>query len=259
MYNKIAKIDSSLTPAPARAYAGPATVGIEYDVAAGGGLIIAIDELNPPTRVTLFGATSANGVAKKSDTLTTSDFSATARFQNQFSLVLTPAATVTNLGQTVTPLQGDLTLSAGKTISDGFFIGINGKFIATTGVAIGASALRIAGVYGKTDLGTLAFTSGQASGIWADLAGSPTGSLVEVSVLRVSNSMGVGAYSLINLQGSSTYLFNYDNVSASVFLAAGSGGTSSAGYAGGAGIPAKVLKVEVSGVVYYVPLYSSNA
>lgn len=157
-----------------------------------------------------------------SQTITAASISG-AQYNVQSSITINPATAFTAGANLLTPLRGDMTLSAGDTLTGGFFYGASGKFIATTGTfGDGATALRVCGVNGKVDLGTVTVTTGasQVSGVWADLAGSPTGH-VEVNVLRATNSMGVNANAILYCSGQADYLMEIANNTSSFLTAAG--------------------------------------
>lgn len=159
-----------------------------------------------------------------SQTITAASISA-AQYNLQSTITINPATAFTAGSNLLASVRGDQTLSAGDTLTGGFFYGVSGKFIATTGTfGDGATALRVCGVNGKVDLGTATVTTGasQVSAVWADLAGSPTG-VVEVNVLRVTSSMGVNCNALGYFSGKADYLFELANDS--TFRVVSAGGT----------------------------------
>jgi hypothetical protein len=178
-------------------------------------------------------------------------------------ITLTPSTTqAVGSGGSLCAVRGEINQTTGKTFTDGFLYGVQGKNIFA-GTLAEASAARLTGVLGQTDISGCTLTAGQVSAVWADLQGtSPTLTVNDqVYVLRVTNSMNVSAQAFQLNYGKADYYVeaSADGGTADWFAAAGSGGTSSAGYAAGAGVPAKVLKCRIMGVDYWLPLYSSNA
>lgn len=207
---------SSTFPATAKPHASPIYVDSDTNV------LTLTPAASGTTEVTI--PDSGSNAFQKSQTITAASISAN-QMNLQSSITLTPTTTFTAGSSLLTPLRGDITLSAGKELDGGFIYGVSGRITATTGtIGDGATALRVVGVSGKVDLGTTTVTTGaaQVSGVWADLAGSPTNH-VEVNVLRVTNSMGVNANALGYFSGSADYLFELANMAAAVFATGGAG------------------------------------
>ena len=162
-------------------------------------------------------------------------------------LTLTPATTVASTGS-IAAVRGNINLSAGKTLTDGFFYGVQGKFTATTGTMNQTSAGRITGLLGQCDLGTMTITSGQVSCVWADLQGSgPTFTSTEVNIIRATNSSATTCNAMVFFYGQSTYLFT----------AARDGGAPTYFGATAPTSLAKSLKIDVAGTTYYIGLYTA--
>ncbi len=253
MFNKVAKIDTGAIPVQARAQAGPATVGFEFDVETNA-FVVTID--NTPTRVSIPVANGTTGALVRSSTRTDASIS-TASYQNQFTTTLTPATTFDAGAVGFASVRGELILSAGKGIIDGFISAVSARFTATTGTIDQTSASRVQALFAKADFGTLAISDGQQSSAWIDMAGTPTGSLAELNVLRVTNSGGAIVNAMVYFHGKATHLFDINEPSASFIATAGTG-AQSAGVSTG-GVAAQVLKVLVGGSIRYIPLFSSNA
>jgi len=201
--------------------------------------------LTSPTITTPTITTPAiSGVVSVSNT-TTSASLGTVRYLLS-DVTLTPATTVS--ATSTAAVRGNITLSAGKTLTDGFFYGTQGKFTGTTGTMDQTSAGRIAGVIGQVDLGTMTITEGQVSCVWADLQGSgPTFTSTEVNIIRATNSSATTCNAMMFFYGQSTYFFT----------AARDGGTPTYFGASAPTSLAKSLKIDVSGTTYYIGLYTA--
>ena len=157
---------------------------------------------------------------------------------------LTPATTMAiAAGGSITPFRGAVTLSTGKTLTEGFIYGVQGKSIVNGTVAEG-SAARVVGVLGQVDMASGTLTAGQVSGLWADIQmTSPTlTSHAELNALRVTNSGSSNVNALAFFYGKSDYLFQIGEPSAS-FVSTGAATPSGT---------MKKLKVSVGGTDLYI-------
>lgn len=178
----------------------------------------------------------------------------------QAVVTLTPATTFSAGTTSLAATSGEIDLSAGKTITDGFFYGTRGKFVGTTGTFNQTSAGRITGVIGQVDLGTMVITSGQVSGVWADMQGSgPTLTSDEIYPLRVSNSLGALAKvdALAFFVGHADAALSFSdlgNGSSGDFVIDASGtGAGQCAQTGGV-VFTKTLKIVADGTTYYIGL-----
>jgi hypothetical protein len=173
-------------------------------------------------------------------------------------ITLTPATTqAIGSGGSIAGVRGEVNQTTGKTFTDGFLYGVQGKAVFA-GTLAEASAARVTGVLGQTDVTGITLTAGQVSAVWADLQGTGTTLTVndQVYPLRVTNSMNVKAQALSLFYGNSDYLWEISEPAAGTwFLTAG---TNSASAGAATGVATKVLMLLVNGTAYYVPLFAGN-
>lgn len=193
----------------------------------------------------------------KTQTITAASISA-AQYNVRSGITLTPSTSFAAASNLLTPLRGDITLTAAKAISTGYFYGVSGRFTGTTGSITGSGAC-IAGVNGKVDLGTLALSIDvQSSGVWADIAGTPTGAgLVQINAVRATNSGGATINSFFYSSGAATYWAEVANAAAGMYLAAGTS-ANSAGKSDGCAAQ-KVLKILTADGACYIPVFTQNS
>lgn len=165
-------------------------------------------------------------------------------------VTITPAtAAAIAAGGSLAGVRGAVTVSAGKSLTEGFIYGVQGKSVLNGTLAEG-SAARVTGVLGQTDLAAGTVTAGQVSGVWADLQGSPTLTVPDqVFSLRVTNSMDKNCYALAMFYGKATFWAQISEPSPSMCSATGTPGavTGTTGW----------IKVQVAGQTRYIPLASS--
>lgn len=188
------------------------------------------------------GNLAATGDSTVAKTITSATPSTERLFQS--SITVTPATTfAVGSGGSLAGIRGDVTISTGKSFTDGFLYGAQGK-VVLNGTMAEASAARIAGAIGQTDLASGTVTAGQVSGVWADLQGSPTLTVNDqVFPLRVTNSMSVNCQAMAFFYGKADFLFDIGEPSASYVVASAVGGNQS-----------KKLKVNIGGATFYIPL-----
>jgi hypothetical protein len=213
------------------------------------------------TGPTLTGGVSLTGTGNISQTDTITGASATTRRATYVKLTLTPATTQeVAAGGSLAAIRGEINQTTGKIFTDGFLYGVQGKSVFA-GTMAEVSAARLTGVLGQTDISGATITLGQVSAVWADLQGtSPTLTVNDqVYVLRVTNSMNVSAQAFLLTYGKCDYFLEAgaSGNTADWYATAGTGANSAA-LAGG-GIASKVLKVNVMGTDYWIPLFSSNS
>jgi hypothetical protein len=147
--------------------------------------------------------------------------------------------------------------------------GASGEAVRAYGLVTGAAAGTVNGAHLSLMVNTGGSITGAAHAIRGtfetDASVTPGGTC---SVLHLDTNFGASAVPpaampFISIDNLGTPKLNFllaiTNPGTTMFAAAGSGGTSSAGYAAGAGIPSNVLKVSVAGTAYWIPLYSSNS
>jgi hypothetical protein len=163
-------------------------------------------------------------------------------------VTLTPATAVAvAAGGSIAGVRGGITVTAGKSFTEGFLYGAQGKVTLAGTIAEGAAA-RIAGCLGQVDLSSGTVTLGQVCAVWGDLQGNPTLTVNDqVYVGRFTNSMGAGkkAQAFQLLYGAADF-----------FLEAGAdGGTADwVVVAAVGGSQSHKLKVNVMGTTFYIPL-----
>lgn len=151
-------------------------------------------------------------------------------------------------------VRGSATLTVLTAFSGGYLYGVQGKFVGSTGTF--TSDAKATGALGQADLTGTTITAGQASGVWGDLQGNPTiAASGQVYPLRGTNSMSVACSALLYLYGESAYLFETGLAEGTYCLTAG---TNSASAGAATGVAAKVLRVNISGTTYYIPLFAGN-
>ena len=176
---------------------------------------------------------------------------------------LTVTGAISGLGTNpAVGVRGLLTLAAAANATSGFYYGTQGKLVADSAtVAIGSN--HAAGVYAQASFASGTVTSGHVAALIADVQTPPSTGGANVDAIYAEQVTGTKINSAFKAIVNSTYAFDLDTTGAGAGAtcapAAGSGGAGSAGYAAGAGIPTRVLKVLIDGAVAYIPLYSTNA
>lgn len=166
----------------------------------------------------------------------------------QSSITCTPATTfAVSAGGSLAGVRGDITITTGKSFTDGFLYGAQGK-VTNNGTMAEASAARIAGVLGQVDLSTGTITAGQVCAVWGDLQGNPTLTVNDqVYVGRFTNSMSAGkkAQAFQLMYGEADFLFE-------AAKDGGGGDWVVAGAVGGS--QSHKLKVLINGTTFYIPM-----
>lgn len=182
-----------------------------------------------------------------SETISTAT-SDTVRLTRSEVTITPPTTFSVNAGGSIAGVRGAVTLTAGKTFTDGFLYGTQGK-VTLAGTMNETSAARIAGVIGQVDLASGTVTDGQVSAVWADVqATSPTlTDASQINVLRVTNSTSSTLNAMAFFYGQASYFatMGRDGGDPTYF-----GATAPTGLA-------KSLKVKVGSTDYYVPLYTA--
>jgi hypothetical protein len=135
--------------------------------------------------------------------------------------------------------------------------GVQGK-TTFTGTFAEASAGRITGVLGQTDVTGATLTSGQVSAVWADLQGGAESVTSETYPLRVSNSMSTQATALGLFVGHATYALAFSDLATAQFVentvATGAGQCAQSGGL----VATKALKINANGTDYWIPLCTAK-
>jgi len=204
------------------------------------------------TKLVDFGASGA----PVSITKTITDASATTERLTYSKATLTPSTTMEiAAGGSIAGARGEVSFTTGKTFTDGFLYGVQGKG-TFAGTMAEASAARITGVLGQTDVTGATLTAGQVSGVWADLQGNATNT--QTFPLRVTNSMSSDARALGFFHGTATYLFEVSDAATAKFVE-NTAGTSAGQCAQTGGLVAtKALKITANGVDYWIPLCTAK-
>lgn len=215
-----------------------------------------VNEWNVTGTLTVVGAitaTTGDVSVAKTDTSATP---ATERLVRS-ELTLTPATTLAvGSSGSLAGVRGCVTLTTGKSITDGFLFGAQGK-VVLDGATVAVGTGHVAGLYAQLSGAGATITSGHVAILAVSGQSLPASANVNGIYLE---SGGNAINAAIQFNVHANFLFDINNFeSAGIVAAAGSGGTGSAGYAAGAGIPTRVLKVQVDGATAYIPLYSTNA
>jgi hypothetical protein len=148
--------------------------------------------------------------------------------------------------------------------------GASGEAVRAYGLVTGAAAGTVNGAHLSLIVNTGGSITGSAHAIRGTFESDASVAVGgAISVLHLDTNFGNSAtfspkMAFISMDNLGTpkpaYMLNITNPDTNaMFVNAGTGGTASAGYASGAGIPAKVLKCTVAGTDYWLPLYSSNS
>lgn len=202
------------------------------------------------TGVTMAGALAVTGaITGASASLATTITSATPATQRLTlsEITCTPATTfAVAAGGSLAGVRGSVVVSAGKTFTDGFLYGTQGK-VTLAGTMDETSAARIAGVIGQVDI-TGTVTDGQVSCVWADLQGTPTlTDPTQVNLIRATNSSNAEVNAI---------LFGYGEANLFAQLGADGGAPDYFSAVAPSSLAAS-LKITVQGTDYYVALYSA--
>ena len=187
---------------------------------------------------------------------------------------------------TVRDIWGTAKVGAALTMTSGNLVGVRGEQDVPSGTTAGTSAflygaqgkligggtyasgLNACGLCGQWDFSTGTYTAGTVSVLWLDAGASASSSAQSTSfggdshILRMTNTTNAGAAltsDIIYAYANSNYFMTLGAPANTInyFATAGTGGTS-CGASGGA-VAAKVLKISVGGVDYWIPLCSSNS
>lgn len=162
----------------------------------------------------------------------------------QFELTVTPATSVAvGSNGSLAGVRGAVTLTTGKSITDGYLYGVQGKLTAT-GATIAVGSDHIAGLYGQITLGTV--TNGHVAAVIGSIQTTPTSA--NVDLFYGESATGNVINSFFKAFGKSTYVFDFEsNVHTQMSTTGTAGSTASKGW----------LKVLVEGAVRYIPLTDS--
>lgn len=163
-------------------------------------------------------------------------------------MTLTPSGTFLAGTNSLAGARGEVNFTAG-TLETGFLYGAQGKGIFAGTMLESGTGARLTGVLGQTDVTGATLTTGQVSGVWADLQGNATCTNGETFSLRVTNSMSTDCNALGFFYGKATSFIEVGDA-ASGFAATASTTTGNVGTAGW-------LKVIVNGQTRYIPLADS--
>jgi hypothetical protein len=163
----------------------------------------------------------------------------------QSELTVTPATTLAvGSNGSLAAVRGAVTLSSGKSLTDGFLYGVQGKVVAT-GATIASSPDHIAGLYGQLDMAGATLTgAGHVAAVIGSIQGTPTSS--NVDLFYGESVTGNVINSMFKAICKSDYVFDL-----------ASNTHTQMGVAGAATTPAGWLKVMVEGVVRYINLWST--
>jgi len=197
-------------------------------------------------------------VLTKFITLTAASLNTTRAIYSRLTLSPTSNSVVIPASGSVAGLRGEINVASGKTVTDGFLYGVQGKGVLL-GTMNGASALRLTGLIGQVDTtgGTLTGPNNQVSGVWADLQGNATVGITEMYPLRVSNGMSVSPPALGLFIGHATAALEVSdlgNGSSGDFVISASGTSAGQCAQTGGVVFTKTLKIVADGTTYYIGL-----
>jgi hypothetical protein len=162
----------------------------------------------------------------------------------QSEITLTPATTVAVAANgSIAGVRGATTLTTGKSITDGFLFGVQGKVIAD-GATINVSPDHVAGVYGQLSMSGTTITGGHVAGVISSIQGTPTSD--QVDLFYGESATGNVINSMFKAFGKSTYVFDL-----------ASNTHTQMGTTGAATTAAGWLKILVEGQVRYINLWST--
>lgn len=153
-------------------------------------------------------------------------------------------------GGSIAGVRGAITIPTGKTFTEGFLYGTQGKVTLVGTINEGAAA-RIAGVLGQVDLSTGTVTAGQVSALWGDFQGTPTMTTPDqVNIVRATNSSNATVNAVLMAYGKASYFATFG----------ADGGAANVAYWGTVAPTslAKSLKIlGPDGTPYYIGCYSA--
>ena len=162
----------------------------------------------------------------------------------QSELTVTPATTLAvGSNGSLAAIRGATTLTTGKTITDGFLYGVQGKVIMD-GATVVVGSDHIAGVYGQLSMDTTTLTSGHVAAVIGSIQGCPTSA--NIDLFYGESATGNVINSMFKAFGKSTYVFDL-----------ASNTHTQMGITGAATTAAGWLKVLVEGVTRYINLWST--
>lgn len=161
-------------------------------------------------------------------------------------LVVTPATTAAiGSNGSLVGVRGAVTLTTGKSLTDGFLFGVQGKTILS-GATVAVGSDHIAGVYAQLDAASATLTSGHIAALIASIQGTPTSA--NVDLIYGESVTGNVINSMFKAIAKSTYVFDLASNTHTQMSTTGTVGTTAAkGW----------LKVLVEGAVRYIPLADS--
>jgi len=156
-------------------------------------------------------------------------------------LTLTPATSLAvGSSGSLAAMRGCVTLTTGKSITDGYLYGSQGK-VTLDGATIAVGSDHIAGVYAQLSATGSTFTSGHIAAVIGSIQGVPTSSVVDL--FYGESATGNVINSFFKAFGKADYVFDFEtNVHTQISTPAGS--TPSGNL--------RVLKVKLDGADYYI-------
>jgi hypothetical protein len=168
-----------------------------------------------------------------------------ATFREVISEVTIAPATTLAIGSngSIAGLRGSVILTTGKSLTDGFLYGTQGK-LTLDGATVAVGPDHVAGLYGQLSMNGTTLTSGHIAGVISDIQGTPTSALVDL--FYGESVTGNVINSMFKAICKSTYVFDLAS-NTHVQMGVTGAATTAAGW----------LKVLVEGVVRYINLWST--
>jgi len=197
-----------------------------------------------PGNVTAALAAWTAGNWYNASTLTSATPSTTRLIRSE--LTLTPSTTLAvGSNGSLAGVRGAVTLTTGKSITDGFLFGVQGKVVAD-GATIDVSPDHIAGLYGQLSLSGTTLTGGHVAAVIGSIQGTPTSASIDLFYGESATGNVINSY--FKAFGKATYVFDFEsNVHTNMSTTGTVGTTAAKGW----------LKVLVEGAVRYIPLADS--
>jgi hypothetical protein len=187
-------------------------------------------------------AINTTGVISAAETITEATHATQRLIRSE--LTLTPATDIAATSNgSFAGIRGAVTLSSGKSISDGYIYGVQGKAVLD-GATLAVGSDHICGLYGQLSATSATFTSGHIAAVIGSIQGVPTSSNVDLFYGESVTGNVINA--MFKAICKSDFVFDLEsNVHTQM------------GTAGAATTAAGWLKIKVEGVTRYINLWST--
>jgi hypothetical protein len=188
------------------------------------------------TGISITGAAQAISAA---GTITSATPDSTRLIRSE--LTVTPAATVAvGSNGSLAAVRGCMTLTTGKSITDGYLYGVQGKFVGD-GATIDNGSDHIAGIYAQMSGSSMVVTSGHVAVVIASGQNLPTSSNVDMIYCESGNGT---VNSVLKSNVKATYLLDVSNFESCGIISEPTGATHSGNL--------RAIKVQLDGATYYI-------